>query len=96
MAQQLSKQEALDLAIRDAAARAGVGALDVTTDKVEDATFPNAALGAQRAGEMSFEVISPGWTFQLSAGGQRLEYRANGQQVRLADFGGRNHLIYPA
>src|SRR5438552_2416619 len=77
MAQHLSKDEAVEIATRDAAGRAGVGPDDVAVAAVKETTFPNAALGAQRPGEMSFEVMRDGWTIRLAAGGRSLEYRAD-------------------
>ena len=91
--QKLSKEQAVDIAVRDASERSG-GA-DVATVGVEDASFPNAALGAAREGEMSFDMMTQGWRIRLEAGGQRFEYRADGRQVRLAGFRGGNHLVFP-
>jgi hypothetical protein len=96
MGDELSKEGAVDVAVRDAAARSGVGAADVRVDAAEDSLFPNGALGAPREGEVSFSMMTPGWTILLTAGGRALEYRADSQQVRLVGVGGQNHLIYPA
>lgn len=96
MPNMLSKQDAVAVATRDAAARLGVAERDVVLDGAEDASYPNAALGAARPGEMSFDVETSGWTIRLAAGVKRLEYRANGRQVRLVHFEGANHLVYPA
>jgi hypothetical protein len=92
---QLSREQAVDLAVRDAAERTGARRDDVRTKSVEDASYPNGALGAPRDGEMSFDMVTPGWRIRLEAGGSSLEYRADGRQVRLAGFAGRNHLVFP-
>ena len=96
MARTLSKEDALDIVVRDAAGRAGVDADDVRVESAEDAAFPNAALGAARDGEMSFDMVTNGWTIRVSADGQKFEYRASARQVRLAGGDGRNLVIFPA
>jgi hypothetical protein len=93
--QELSKEQALNIAVRDASERTGVGVASVTTLAVEDASFANAALGAPRGGEMSFDMITEGWRIRLEAAGNRFEYRADRRQVRLVDYEGRNHLVFP-
>jgi hypothetical protein len=93
--EKLSKDKALNIAVHDAAVRTGVGVASVATVGVEDASFPNGALGAPRGGEMSFDMITDGWRIRLEAGGERFEYRADGRQVRLVGYEGRNHLVFP-
>ena len=93
MAKKLSKDEAVRIAVEDAAAR--TGASDARLVSAKDTTFPNAALGAARPGEMSADMMTSGWTIQVSAGGRTLEYRANPRQVLLAGSTG-NHVIHPA
>jgi hypothetical protein len=93
--QKLSKEQVVNIAVRDASARTGVGVASVETVGVEDASFANAALGAPRGGEMSFDMVTAGWRIRLEAGGQRFEYRADGRQVRLVGYEGRNHLVFP-
>jgi hypothetical protein len=93
--QQLTKDQAVSIAVRDASDRTGVGVAAVATVSVEDASFANAALGAPRGGEMSFDMVTTGWRVRLEAGGQRFEYRADPRQVRLVEFEGRNHLVFP-
>lgn len=94
VARKLSKDEAVDIAVRDAAQRAGVDAGQARA-KAADATFQNSALGAARPGEWSADMVTNGWTIQISAGGRSLEYRANPRQVRLVGYDGGNHVIFP-
>jgi hypothetical protein len=86
----LSKQEAVAQARADMARRVGSPADKISEDLVEDADFPDMALGAGVGGEMSGQMITPGWRIVLSANGERLEYRANRGQVRLFNYKGRN------
>ena len=95
MSDELSKESAVDAAVRDAATRAGVAASDVKVGEVEDSLFPDGALGAPREGEVSFSMMTPGWTILVTAGTRSLEYRADSRQVRLVGFEGQNHLISP-
>ena len=95
MSDDLSKESAVDAAVRDAATRAAVAASDVKVDGVEDSLFPDGALGAPREGEISFSMMTPGWTILLTAGARGFEYRADSRQVRLVGFEGQNHLVYP-
>ena len=92
MGRTLSKDEALETALRDAASRAGG---DASVGSIEESTFPNSALGAPREGEMSADMMTSGWTIRVTAGARTLEYRANERQVRLVDFDGGNHVVYP-
>ena len=94
MARKLSKEEAVYIAVRDAARRAGIDAAQARAD-AKDATFPNSALGAARPGEWSADMQTSGWTIRVAAGGRSLEYRANPRQVRLVGFDGGNHVVFP-
>jgi len=91
--EQLSKERAVEIARQDAAERTGVSSVEVA--EVESASFPNAALGAPRSGEMSFDMVTQGWRISVEAAGRTLEYRADGRQVRLVGYEGRNHLVFP-
>jgi len=51
------------------------------------------SLGAPEADEMSAQMISTGWQFDLEAGGKSYEYRADKYQLRLKGYEGRNHLV---
>jgi hypothetical protein len=89
----LSKEEALKKARQDMAHRVGVSEDDIEGDNVEEMDFPDMALGAGTKGEMSGQMITPGWRIRLRSGGQTLEYRANKDQVRLHNFKGTNYKI---
>ena len=95
MARKLTKDDAADIALHDAAGRVGVDTSSVRVDAAEPAEFPNSALGAPRAGEMSADMMTSGWKFRVTAGDRSLEYRANERQVRLVGFDGGNHVVYP-
>jgi hypothetical protein len=88
-----TKQEAIERARRDLARRAAISEGDVKEESVEEADFPDMALGAAEKGEMSGQMITPGWRIRLAANDERFEYRANGQQVRLYNFKGANYRI---
>lgn len=88
-----TKEEAVGRAREDLAGRLGVSDAEVTEESVEEADFPNTALGAPVRGEMSGMMISSGWRIRLAAGGKSYEYRADRNQLRLCDFKGSNHKI---
>ena len=88
-----TKEEAVERARRDLAGRLGVAEGEVAEDSVEEADFPNAALGAPLRDEMSGMMITSGWRIRLAAGGQTYEYRADRNQLRLYDFKGANYKI---
>ena len=89
----LSKEEAIQKARQDLAKRLGVSESDVETHDVDDAEFPDTALGASVGDEMSGQMITPGWRIRLRANGQTFQYRANQQQVRLHNYEGSNYRI---
>lgn len=86
-----SKDDAVGLARADLAAR--LGAAEVEVESIEDADFPDGALGAPVEDEMSAMMITSGWRIRLRANGESYEYRADRNQVRLYDFGGENYLL---
>jgi hypothetical protein len=88
-----SKEEAVEAARADLAARLGVSEDGVTEESVEQADFPDAALGAPLKGEMSGMMITSGWRIRLSAEGKSYEYRADRNQLRLYKFKGANYRI---
>lgn len=88
-----TKEEAVERARQDLAARIAVKENEVKSDAVEDADFPDMALGAAASGEMSGQMITPGWRIRLQANGHSYEYRANKHQVRLFNFQGANHKV---
>ena len=88
-----TKEEAIARARKDLAERLGVDASDIKEGSVEDAEFPDMALGAAGKGEMSGQMITPGWRIRLSANGESFEYRANKHQVRLFGYKGANYRV---
>ena len=89
----INKTDAVENARRDLAKRLKIDAADVKERSVEDADFPDMALGAAEAGEMSGQMITRGWRIQLEAQGQAYEYRADKNQVRAYKFKGKNYRI---
>jgi hypothetical protein len=88
-----SREEAAGRARRDLAERLGVPEAEVEEASVEDADFPNSALGAPLRDEMSAQMITSGWRISLAARGQTYEYRADRGQLRLYNFRGTNYKI---
>jgi hypothetical protein len=88
----LSKEEAVRKARTDLASRIGVKE-DEIEQSVEDDDFPDMALGAAIKDEMSGQMITSGWRINLKAKGQKFEYRANKNQVRLFNYKGSNYRI---
>jgi hypothetical protein len=88
-----TREEAIARARKDLAERLGVGAAEIKEQFVEDADFPDMALGAAGKGEMSGQMITPGWRIRLSANGESFEYRANKHQVRLFGYQGANYKV---
>jgi hypothetical protein len=88
----ISKEDAVEKARKDLAQRLHVDASAIK-ESVEDADFPDMALGAGEDGEMSGQMITRGWRIRLSANGQTYEYRADNRQVRLYKFKGQNYRI---
>jgi hypothetical protein len=88
-----SKEEAINKARQDLAQRLGINENEIETVTVEDGEFPDMALGASEADELSGQMITPGWRIKLRADGQTFEYRANKQQVRLYNYKGVNYRI---
>jgi hypothetical protein len=88
-----TKEDATERARKDLAARLSVNEDEIKEVSVEDADFPDMALGAAVPGEMSGQMITPGWRIRLTADGKSFEYRANPNQLRLFDHKGANHKI---
>jgi len=88
-----TREEAIARARKDLAERLGVGAAEIREQSVEDADFPDMALGAAGKGEMSGQMITPGWRIRLNANGESFEYRSNKHQVRLFGYQGANHKV---
>ncbi|MBA3255785.1 MAG: hypothetical protein H0T64_03930 [Pyrinomonadaceae bacterium] len=89
----LSKEEAIQKARQALAERVGVCESDIETQAVDDTEFPDTALGASVADEMSAQMITPGWRIRLRADGQTFEYRANQHHLRLYNHKGANYRI---
>ena len=75
------------------ARRLNVSENDVKEQSVDDADFPDMALGAGEDDEMSGQMITRGWRIRLAAGGQTCEYRADKNQLRLYKHKGKNYRI---
>lgn len=88
-----SKEQAVERAREDLAARLGVDAGEVEEESVEQADFPDTSLGAPVGDEMSGMMISSGWRIRLKAGGDSYEYRADRNQVRLYNHKGKNYRV---
>ncbi|HEU4872089.1 MAG TPA: hypothetical protein VFT44_03245 [Pyrinomonadaceae bacterium] len=89
----INKDGAVENARKDLAQRLQIDAGDVKESSVEDADFPDMALGAPVDGEMSGMMITRGWRIKLEAEGKTYEYRADKNQVRLHNFKGKNYKI---
>lgn len=88
-----SMEEAVEGARKDLAQRLGIPETEVEEASVEEADFPNTALGASLPDEMSGMMIASGWRIRLAARGATYEYRADRRQLRLYDFKGTNYKI---
>ena len=89
----INKEGAVENARKDLAQRLKIDAAEVKESSVEDADFPDMALGAPVDGEMSGMMITRGWRIKLEAEGKTYEYRADKNQVRLHNFKGKNYKI---
>jgi hypothetical protein len=89
----INKDGAVQDARRDLAKRLNIDPGDVKERSVEDSDFPDMSLGAAEDGEMSGQMITPGWRIRLEANGQTFEYRADKNQVRLYKFKGKNYRV---
>ncbi|HST52588.1 MAG TPA: hypothetical protein VLJ61_11310 [Pyrinomonadaceae bacterium] len=88
-----SREDAVARARADLASRLGISEAQVREDSVEEADFPNTALGAPVGDEMSGMMLTSGWRIRLSAAGKTYEYRADRNQVRLYNFDGSNYKV---
>ncbi|HEV2914787.1 MAG TPA: hypothetical protein VGX92_16030 [Pyrinomonadaceae bacterium] len=89
----LSKEDAVKRARADLARRLGVSETEIEEAAVEQADFPDMALGAPVQDEMSGQMITTGWRIRLRAGGREAEYRANRDQLRLYNYQGSNYRL---
>ena len=92
MPDHLTADEAARICLDDARSRIGANA-EMQTIVVTE--FPNSALGAPRAGEMSAQMMTSGWTVRIAADGRSLEYRANTRHIRLVGGEEGNLVVYP-
>lgn len=89
----LNKETATQRAVKDLANRLGIKEKAVETSSVEDKEFRDMSLGATVGDEMAAQMISYGWSINLSANDKEYEYRGDKYQLRLVDFDGSNHMI---
>jgi len=89
----MTKEEAIEKARKDLALRLNTDASKISESSVEDADFPDMALGAAEEDEMSGSMMTRGWRIRLSAGGRDYEYRADQKQLRLYNYKGQNYRI---
>ena len=89
----MTREDAVRRARVDLAARLGIAEDEIKEDSVEDAEFPDASFGAGAAGELSAQMITPGWRIRLKARGEVYEYRANRNRLRLFNFKGANYSV---
>jgi len=89
----ITKTDAVENARNDLAKRLKIDAADVKEHSVEDADFPDMALGAAEDDEMSGMMMTRGWRIKLEAQGQTYEYRADKNQLRAFNFKGKNYRI---
>ena len=88
------KEEFVGRARADLAKRLGVSEDEIKEEAIEEADFPDMALGAPVEDEMSGQMITSGWRIRLKtseSGGY--EYRANENQLRLYNYKGSNYKI---
>lgn len=86
-------EQQVERARLDLAQRLGIADSEILAGSIEPAEFPNAALGAPLADEMSAQVITSGWRIRLTANDQSYEYRASERQLRLVNLNGENYRI---
>ena len=85
--------EAVIHARADLARRLGVDENEILEGAVEEAEFPDAALGAPVEDEMSAQVITPGSRIRLTTRNKTYEYRTAGGRLRLYQFNGKNYKV---
>ncbi|MCU1267059.1 MAG: hypothetical protein JWM21_3377 [Acidobacteria bacterium] len=88
-----TRAEAVERARKDLAGRLSLNEDEIKEVSVEDTDFPDMALGAPVEGEMSGQMITPGWRIRLTADGKSFEYRATERQIRLVNHKGSNYKI---
>jgi hypothetical protein len=89
-----NKEEIVGRARADLARRLNISEDEIEEEAVEEADFPDMALGAPVKDEMSGQMIASGWRIRLKAGkGKGYEYRADRNQLRLYNYKGSNYKI---
>ena len=88
-----SEEVVVSRARADLAERLGVSVDEIEEEVLEQADFPDMALGAAIKGEMSGQMITRGWRIRLKARGQAYEYRAANDQLRLYNYQGKNFRV---
>ena len=88
-----TREQVVDRARRDLAQRLSVNEDEIKEVSIEDVEFPDMALGAAVAGEMSGQMMTSGWRIRLTADGKSFEYRATPNQLRLFNHKGVNYKI---
>ena len=88
-----SREEIVKRARADLAKRLDISEDEIKEEAVEQADFPDMALGAPARGEMSGQMITPGLRIRLKAGERGYEYRASGDQLRLYNYKGTNFVV---
>jgi hypothetical protein len=89
----MTKEEAVEKARNDLAQRLNFDPSKISDSSVEDADFPDMALGAAEDDEMSGQMMTNGWRIRLAADGRTYEYRADKNQLRLYKYKGKNYRI---
>jgi hypothetical protein len=89
----LNREDAVKRARADLSKRLGVEESEIKEEAIEQADFPDLALGAPEEDEMSGQMITPGGRIRLSASGQGYEYRAGRDHLRLYNYKGSNHKV---
>jgi hypothetical protein len=89
-----NKDEIVSRARADLARRLNVSEDEIKEEAIEEADFPDMALGAPLKDEMSGQMITSGWRIRLKAGSDSgYEYRADRNQLRLYNYKGSNYKI---
>ncbi len=88
-----NKQSAVERAKADLAKRLKASENEIKEISVSERDFPDMSLGAPVEDEMSAQMISTGWQINLTANGEKYEYRADKYQVRLCGFRGTNYIV---
>ncbi|MBA2606870.1 MAG: hypothetical protein H0U96_08400 [Acidobacteria bacterium] len=88
-----TKESAVQRAKKDLAKRLNVAESEIETISATEKDFSDMSLGAPATDEMSAQMISSGWSINLSAKGKKYDYRADKYQLRLRGYNGTNHII---